>query len=213
MLGHAPLLFRKWSSNHVVRVSPNSIHFINLAVPPHNPHIVTDFHDSGEQLLHINKLKTLLSVKFDMMDMQDLHYFLGISVIRISDDIMISRRHYILNLLFKFGMTKCKLVATPLDRNLKLDADSSTKECESTHYRQLVGSLIYLTITRPDLSYPVGLLSRFMQTPCNTHLDCAKRVLRYVSGTSRVQQPMSIMQQPNNSQSVDRTHSKEQLNE
>ena len=51
------------------------------------------------------------------------------------------------------------------------------------HYRQLVGSLIYLTITRPDLSYPVGLLSQFMQTPRDIHLDCAKRVLRYVSGT------------------------------
>ena len=50
-------------------------------------------------------------------------------------------------------------------------------------YRQLIGSLIYLTITRPDLSYPVGLLSQFMQTPCDIHLDCAKRVLRYVSGT------------------------------
>ena len=80
-------------------------------------------------------------------------------------------------------MAECKFVATPLDRNLKLDADSGTNACEPTQYRQLIGSLIYLTITRPDLSYPVGLLSQFMQTPCDIHLDCAKRVLRYVSGT------------------------------
>ena len=71
----------------------------------------------------------------------------------------------------------------PLDRNLKLDADSGAEECDPTQYRQLIGSLIYLTITRPDLSYPVGLLSQFMQTPQDIHLDCAKRVLRYVSGT------------------------------
>ena len=80
-------------------------------------------------------------------------------------------------------MAECKSVATPIDRNLKLDANSGTKACEPTQYRQLIRCLIYLTITRPELSYPVGLLSQFMQTPRNIHLDCAKRVLRYVSGT------------------------------
>ena len=74
-------------------------------------------------------------------------------------------------------------MATPLDRSLKPDTDSDTKACEPTQYRQLIGSLIYLTVTRPDLSYPAGLLSQFMQTLRDTHLDCPKRVLRYVSGT------------------------------
>ena len=96
---------------------------------------------------------------------------------------MISQRHYVLNLLYKFGMTECKPVTTPLDRNIKIDATSGTAEIEPTQYRQLIGSLIYLTITRPDLSYSVGLLSQFMQNPRNIHLDCAKRILRYVSPT------------------------------
>ena len=110
-----------------------------------------------------------------MTDMKELHYFLGIEVIRTPAGIMISQRHYILNLLYKFGMAEFKSVATPpLDRNLKLDANFGTKACEPTQYRQLIGSLIYLTITRPDLSYPVGLLSQFMQTPRDIHLDCAK---------------------------------------
>ena len=124
----------------------------------------------------------LLSGKFEMKDMGELHYFLGIEVIRTTKGIMLSQRHYILNLLFKFGMTDQKPISTPLDRNLKLHTDSGTT-CEPTQYRQIIGSLIYLTITRPDLSYPVGLLSQFMQTPCDTHLNCAERVLRYVSGT------------------------------
>ena len=72
---------------------------------------------------------------------------------------MSSQRHYILNLLYKFEMTECKSVATPLDRNLKLDANSGTTECEPTHYWQPVGRHIYLTMTRPDLNYTVGLLS------------------------------------------------------
>ena len=69
-----------------------------------------------------------------MPDMKGLHYFLGIKVIQTPTDIMISQRYYILNLLYKFGMTMCKYVATPLDRNLKLDADSRVTECELTHY-------------------------------------------------------------------------------
>ena len=64
--------------------------------------------------------------------MQELHYFLGIEVIRKSFRIMFSQRHYILNLFYKFKMTDCKPMSTPLDRNLKLDVDSGTKECEPT---------------------------------------------------------------------------------
>ena len=72
---------------------------------------------------------------------------------------------------------------TPLDRNLKLDAHFGTTTCEPTKYRQLIGSLFYVMITRPDLWYPVGLLSQFMQTPRDIRLNCSKRVIRYVSGT------------------------------
>ena len=101
----------------------------------------------GEHLVDINKVKSLLSGKFEMKDMKELHYFLGIEVIRTTARIMISQRHYNLNLLYKFGMAECKSVATPLDRNLKLDADCGTTMCEPTQCRQLIGSLIYLTIT------------------------------------------------------------------
>ena len=95
-----------------------------------------------EHLVDINKVNSLLSNKFEMPDMKGLHYFLGIKVIQTPTDIMISQRYYILNLLYKFGMTECKYVAIPLDQNLKLDANSGTTQCEPTYYRQLVGSLI-----------------------------------------------------------------------
>ena len=93
---------------------------------------VDDLVIEGEHLIDINKVKSLLSNKFEMTDMKELHYFLGIEVIWTPVGLMISQRHYILNLLYKFGMTKCKSVATPLDRNLKLDTNSSTTECEPT---------------------------------------------------------------------------------
>ena len=125
---------------------------------------VDDLVIEGEHLADIEHIKKLLSSRFEMTDMKELHYFLGIEVIQTPDGIMLSQKHYILNLLYKFGMTQCKPVTTPLDQNLKLDIDLGTRECEPTHYRQLVGSFIYLTITQPDLRYPVGL-SQFMQTP------------------------------------------------
>ena len=102
----------------------------------------------GEHLVAINKVKSLLSEKFEMTDMKELHYFLGIEVIWTPARIMISQRHCILNLLYKFRMAKCKSVPTPLDRNLNLDLDSGTIACEPTQYRQLIRSLIYLTITQ-----------------------------------------------------------------
>ena len=118
-----------------------------------------------------------------MKDLHELHYFLGIKVILTPVGILISQRYYVLNLLYKFGLTECKPVSTPLDRNLKMDVDSDIAVCEPTMYRQLIGNLIYLIITQPDLSYSVGLLSQFMQNLQNLHLDCAKRVLRYVGTT------------------------------
>ena len=79
-------------------------------------------------------------------------------------------------------MVECNPISTPLDRNLKLDANSGTKECKMTQYYQQIAKLTYITITRLDLSYSIVLLSRFMQKPQDIHLDCTKRVVRYVSG-------------------------------
>ena len=78
-------------------------------------------------------------------------------------------------MLFKFGMTECKSVSTPLDRNVKFRPDFGPA-CDPKRFRQIVGSFIYLTITRSDLSYPVGLISQFMAHPIVEH-----RILRYVS--------------------------------
>ena len=120
---------------------------------------VDDLVIEGEHLADIEHIKKLLSNRFEMKYMKELHYFLGIEVIRTPYSIVFSQSRYILNLLYKFVMTQCKPITTPLDRNLKLDVDSSTRECEPMLYPHLVGSPIYLTITRPNLSYSIGLHS------------------------------------------------------
>ena len=127
-------------------------------------------------------MKLQLAASFDMKDLGELHYFLGIEVIRTPEGIFISQRHYVPSMLFKFGMAYCKPVSTPLDRTVKLRPDFG-KVGDPTRFRQIVGSLIYLTITRPDLSYPVKVISQFMARPTEEHLQCVQRILRYVSGT------------------------------
>ena len=92
-------------------------------------------------------MKLQLAASFDIKDLDDLHYFLGIEVIRIPEGILISQRHYVLSMLFKFGMAEC--------RSVKVCPDSG-KVCDPTRLRQIVGSLIYLTITRPNLKYRLG---------------------------------------------------------
>jgi len=80
-------------------------------------------------------------------------------------------------------MIDCKPMSTPMDPNARLQEDEGKDLEDVTMYRQLVGSLIYLALTRPDISYPVGVVSRYMSNPNKPHLDAVKQILRYVKGT------------------------------
>ncbi|XP_043721118.1 secreted RxLR effector protein 161-like [Telopea speciosissima] len=79
-------------------------------------------------------------------------------------------------------MDDCKPISTPVEVNNKLSVEGEDDLEDLTMYRQLVGSLIYLTMTRPDMSYAVGLVIHFMQKPKKPHLEAARRILRYVKG-------------------------------
>ena len=121
----------------------------------------------------IGMLKKELHSEFGMKDLGELRYFLGIEVVRANDGIWLVQRQYALDMLKKFGMTGCKPLDTPLDQNVKLFDDGKYLE-DAYLYRIIVGGLIYMTITRPNLSYAVGLVSQFMQKPCKSHLDVVK---------------------------------------
>jgi hypothetical protein len=118
--------------------------------------------DSDEDIFD---LKKLLKQKFEMKDLGELRYFLGIEVIQSPKGIWLLQRQYALNKLSGYGMTGCKPISTPLEQNVKLSADEGNLVEDTTMYICIVGSLIYMTITRPDLSYAIGKVSQFMQTP------------------------------------------------
>jgi len=115
--------------------------------------------DNEGEIAHV---KSLLKQEFDMKDLGELRYFLGIEIVRTKEGIWLSQRQYALDTLSKYGMADCKPIAMPLDLNLKLRADEGQVLEDVTMYRKIVGSLIYFTISRPDLSYTVSLESPFM---------------------------------------------------
>jgi len=108
---------------------------------------------------------------------------LGIEVTQNPRYIFISQNKYIGKLLNKFGMADCNSLSTPMEQNLKLTSKEGNEFEDATKYRQIVGSLMYLTTIRPDISFAIGILSRFMQKPCEGHWCAAKRVLWYLKGT------------------------------
>ena len=80
-------------------------------------------------------------------------------------------------------MDECKPSATPLETGLKIYKDDGSQKADASIYRSLIGSLLYLTATRPDIMYATSFLSRFMQSPSQIHYGDAKRILRYLQGT------------------------------
>ncbi|XP_071741059.1 uncharacterized mitochondrial protein AtMg00810-like [Rutidosis leptorrhynchoides] len=133
----------------------------------------------------IDKFKLFLSSKFLIKDLGILKYFLGIEVLRTQYGICLSERKHCLELLAKFGVLGCKHAQTPLEAGFVLNTEctQSDKALENINkYQKLIGKLIYLTLTRPDIAYSVHLLSQFMHSPLQSHLKCALRLLRYLKG-------------------------------
>ncbi|XP_021805603.1 uncharacterized protein LOC110749740 [Prunus avium] len=144
---------------------------------------VDDIVVTGNDSRFLHQFITTLGLAFDIKDLGPLHFFLGLQVTTKSDGLHISQLKYAHDLLKRHGMLHCKPANTPLAAKVPLSAfDGVPFESPST-YREIVGSLQYLTLTRPDLSFAVHFIAQFMAAPRTSHLVAAKRILRYVKGT------------------------------
>ncbi len=121
--------------------------------------------------------------EFEMTDLGEMHYFLGLEVQQTQDGIFLSQQKYVTDLLEQFHMSQCNTVSTPMNTSEKLKEKDGSGVADARRYRSLVGRLIYLTHTRPDIAFFVGLISRFMHAPTKHHLGAAKRILKYVAAT------------------------------
>lgn len=131
-----------------------------------------------------DRFKSSMMREFDMSDLGKMKYFLGIEVIQNEAGIFICQRRYAREVLDRFGMGSSNSVNNPIVPGTQLSKDETGDGVDVTMFKQIVGSLMYLTATRPDLMYGVCLISRFMANPKSSHWLAAKRILRYIKGTT-----------------------------
>ncbi|RVW97925.1 Retrovirus-related Pol polyprotein from transposon RE1 [Vitis vinifera] len=125
-------------------------------------------------------LQNYLSREFEMKDLGPLKYFLGIEVSRSSEEIFMSQRKYALDLLQETGMSGCQPINTPTEEGLKLCVESNQVSTDKGRYQRLVGRLMYLAHTRPDLAYALSVVSQYMHNPREQHMNAVMRILRYL---------------------------------
>jgi hypothetical protein len=131
----------------------------------------------------IEECKRDLAAEFEMKDLGLMHYFLGMEVWQTDGEIFLGQGKYCIEILKRFGMEDCKAMSTPMITNWRKVDTSKEKDIDPTLYRQLIGSLMYLVNTRPDIAFAVNSLSQFMMEPKRVHWTAAKHVLRYLRGT------------------------------
>ncbi|WJZ98853.1 hypothetical protein VitviT2T_017352 [Vitis vinifera] len=137
---------------------------------------------SNEKL--VKEFKAEMLKVFEMTDLGLMSYFLGMEVKQDHDGVFISQKKYAKEILNKFHMDDCKRTSTPMNQKEKFSKDDGTEKVDESQYRSLIGCLMYLTATRPDIMFSVSLLSRFMHCASEVHFQAAKRIVRYIKGTT-----------------------------
>lgn len=142
----------------------------------------------GSSPTAIDHLIRTLSSSYPIRDLGHLAYFLGIEVLHNSWGITLVQHKYASDLLKRANMMNCKSISTPMSVTDKLaqDLGRPLSDEDVFKYRSLVGGLQYLTLTRPDISFPVNKVCQYLSKPTTVHLEAVKRILRYIKGTSTV---------------------------
>jgi hypothetical protein len=143
---------------------------------------VDDILITADDVEHISHVKKQLGVQFQMSNLGPHNYFLGIEVSHSANGYYLSQLKYIQDLIVRSGITENRTAATPMDMHLQLRATDGTPLEDPSRYRHLVGSLVYLTVTRPDIAHAVHILNQLVSAPTSVHFGHLLRVLRYLRG-------------------------------
>lgn len=143
---------------------------------------VDDILLAGPNISVINYFKNTLSSHFKLRDLGKLKYFLGLEVAQSQQGIYISQRKYTLQLLQEAGELASKPTIIPMDPNIKFTDDNITT-VDSSSYRRLIGQLLYLTTTRPDITFTVHKLSQYVSNPTSQHMQAAHKILKYLKNS------------------------------
>jgi hypothetical protein len=138
---------------------------------------------AGTSIAEFDRIKKILDAQFKIKDLGALKYFLGLEVAQSREGIHISQRKYCLDLLKDSGLLGSKPAAMPLDPAVKLHNDEGKLFDDISQYRRIIGKLLYLTNTRPDIAYATQQLSQFLHKPTMIHYNAACRVIRYLKNS------------------------------
>jgi hypothetical protein len=131
-----------------------------------------------------HKFSQEMSKEFEMSMIGEITFFLGLQITQSPKGMFITQSKYLKEILKKFGMAESAPVSTPMTTNCKLNKEDESPSVDSTLYRSMVGSLLYLTASRPDIMQAVGMVERFQSSPKESHVMVVKRIFRYLKGTS-----------------------------
>ena len=128
----------------------------------------------------------IMSNEFEMSMIGELIYFLGLQIKQLKNGTFVSQGKYIKYMLKKFGMNEAKAISTPMGANGNLDSDASGNMVDQKLYQSMIGSLLYVTVSRLDVMFSVCMCARFQASPRESHLKATKRILRYLKHTQNV---------------------------
>ena len=129
-----------------------------------------------------NDFAKCMSSEFQMSMVGELSYVLGLQIKQMETEIFISQSKYAKGLVKKFGLESSKHSTTPMSTTTKLSKDESGKDVDQTLFRSMIGSLLYLTASRPDIAFSVGICARYQSCPKESHMAAVKRIIKYVNG-------------------------------
>ena len=136
------------------------------------------FRSTKDELAH--DFSKLMQAEFEMSMIGELNHFLGLQIRQQESSIFISQSKYAKNLVKKFGLESANLIRTPMSPNVKLTIDLLGKNVDSSLYRSMIGSLLYLTTSKPDISYSVEVCAIYQANPKESHMIALKRIIKYV---------------------------------
>lgn len=169
--------FRQSHADHSLFIYMRGVIYVSALI------YVDDVLLMGNEKTKIQEVKSYLDKAFSIKDLGSLKYFLGIEVARSSQGMVLSQHIYTLDILEESGFQASRPSTFPMEQNLKLSKEDYSPAVDSAQYHRLIGRLLYLTVTRPDIVYSVNRLSQFLSDPHQSHMDTANRILRYLKMT------------------------------
>ncbi|KAG6485841.1 hypothetical protein ZIOFF_054406 [Zingiber officinale] len=169
--------FKKCTQEHAVYTRDEEEASILVGV------YVDDLIVTGSSTEKINKFKQQMMTEFEMSDLGLLSYYLGIEVEQQKSRILLRQSAYAKKILSQFKMADCNVTKHLMEPKIQLHKDLEGTPIDTTEYRRIIGCLRYLLHTRPDLSYSVGMTSRYMERPTIMHHKVIKQIFRYLKGT------------------------------